>query len=159
MPWGYLRFLLPSSTWIKVQREVTKEVIKEWNFNSTSTKPIYSPWFLFSFTSFVFARQKTVKAAKLQGKSKLIFWEFWSWFLLKWNKIQVTWLFFWEISSWFLRSSKKWESSTSWEIRSRFLKKKSCDLNFVPLQEKSGPQFSEKPVQVPLNFRPFFLWK
>ena len=58
MLWGYVRFLSPSSTWIKVQKEVTKEVIKEWNFNSTSTKPIYLAWFLFSFYIFCLCKAK-----------------------------------------------------------------------------------------------------
>ena len=40
---------------------------------------------------FLFSQQKR---PKVQGNLNWIFWELWSWFLLQWHKIQVTWFFF-----------------------------------------------------------------
>ena len=39
---------------------------------------------------FLFSQQKTAENSR---KLNLILWEFWSWFLLKWHKKQVTWSF------------------------------------------------------------------
>ena len=69
---------------------------------------------------FLFSQQKR---PKVQGNLNWIFWELWSWFLLQWHKIQVTWFFL-----------KKSAPDLSW----------CWWFSFLWGPEKSGADFSKK---------------
>ena len=107
-----------------------------------------------------FMIQNAENMLEKSAKSKLIFWEIWSWFILKWNKIQVTWLFFFEKSAPDFSGPQRNENHQHHERSGAdFFKKKIMWLEFCATAREIRTTILRKSSSSSLELSAFFAVK